>query len=534
DLDSKDVNRILKLDVDALEQFGTGFIEDLVPGMTYVYKTKKWKELESLTDELLSFIGKQVKEHQDTFDSSNIRDYTDSILLAREEAEKEEREEDVAMLSDTYVVQILSDIFFAGLDTTRMTLDWFLSFMVAYPEYQQKCQEEIDNVIGKGESPSALDRPNLCFTEACIMETMRMGSVAGIGVPHSTICDTSVCDMLTDGGRDITLSPYNATWKFQKKVAGKALRCDLDSKDVNRMLQIDQDVIEKFGSGFVEDIVPGMTYIYKTERWKDLERLIEEFTAFLRKELKEHKETFNSSNIRDYTDSIILAREEAEKEEREEDAAMLSDTYLVQILSDIFFAGLDTTRMTLDWFFCYMVAYPESQQKCQEEIDNVIGKDESPSASDRPNLCFTEACIMEAMRMGAVAGFGVPHATICDTNVAGYDIPKGTTVFINHWALHNDPNFWKDVDKFDPYRYLTKDGKMDMKPENWLPFSAGRRVCLGEPVARTELLLIASSFLKNFRFKVPPGVTHITKPRFPVAGSEIPEEYKVVVEKRNI
>ncbi|KAK3085605.1 hypothetical protein FSP39_006017 [Pinctada imbricata] len=392
-------------------------------------------------------------------------------------------------------------------------------------------------------------------------------------------------NLFTEGGKDIALAPYNATWKFQKKVAGKALRyymqgthletmisdvcdcvfdrmskekepfvvtdyvdklvihmlfnmcfgrkCDLDSKDVNKLLQIDQDIIEKFGSGFIEDIVPGMTYVYKTKRWKDLERLIEEVTTFLRKELKEHKETFNSSNIRDFTDSLILAREEAENEEREENVAMLSDTYLVQILSDIFFAGLDTTRMTLDWFLSYMVAYPEYQQKCQEEIDDVIGKEESPSASDRPNLCFTEACIMEAMRMGAVAAFGVPHATICDTTVGGYDIPKGTMVLINHWALHNDPTFWKNVDKFDPYRYLTKEGKMDMKPENWLPFSAGRRVCLGEPVARTELLLIASSFLKNFRFKVPPGVTHSIKHRAPAAGTELPELYKVVVEKRN-
>ena len=114
----------------------------------------------------------------------------------------------------------------------------------------------------------------------------------------------------------------------------------------------------------------------------------------------------------------------------------------------------------------------------------------------------------------------------------GYDIPKDTTVFINHWALHNDASFWKNVDKFDPYRYLTKEGKMDSKPESWLPFSAGRRVCLGEPVARTELLLITTNLLQNFHFKPPPGVDFVPEAVPTVEGIEYPKEYKVVVERR--
>ena len=66
----------------------------------------------------------------------------------------------------------------------------------------------------------------------------------------------------------------------------------------------------------------------------------------------------------------------------------------------------------------------------------------------------------------------------------------GTDVIINHWALHNDPNKWRDVDKFMPERYLNEEGKMGPKPESWLPFSAGRRVCLGESVAKPELHLL--------------------------------------------
>ncbi|KAK3099712.1 hypothetical protein FSP39_008420 [Pinctada imbricata] len=392
-------------------------------------------------------------------------------------------------------------------------------------------------------------------------------------------------DMFSDGGKGIAFSPYSATWKFQKKVAGKALRyymlgsrledmvndvcgkifermsqekepfyvneytgkivihvlfnmcfgqkCDLDSKDVARILKLDEEIVERFNSGFIEDLIPGITYVYKTMKWRELEDLADELLTFIRKEVQKHKDTFEESNIRDYTDSILMARAEAETQERVEDVAMLTDVYIVQIIADIFLGGLETTMMTLDWFMAFMVAFPEYQEQCQAEIDQALGKGKSPSASDRNNLCFTEACMMETMRKGSVAAIGIPHYTICDSSVGGFDIPKGTMVFNNYWALHNDSNFWKDVDKFDPYRYLTKDGKMDMKPESWLPFSAGRRVCLGEPVARTELLLIAANMLQNFNFKTSSGVKHKVTTKFNAPGNELPEPHKVIIEKRN-
>ena len=73
---------------------------------------------------------------------------------------------------------------------------------------------------------------------------------------------------------------------------------------------------------------------------------------------------------------------------------------------------------------------------------------------------------------------------------------------------------------------------MDSKPANWLPFSAGRRVCLGEPVARTELLLITTSLLQHFKFKAPAGANLIPEVVSDNAGTELPQDYKVVIELR--
>jgi cytochrome P450 len=116
----------------------------------------------------------------------------------------------------------------------------------------------------------------------------------------------------------------------------------------------------------------------------------------------------------------------------------------------------------------------------------------------------------------------------------GYDIPKGTTVFINFWALHHDPKYWKDPDEFNPYRYLDENGKSKpTKSYSWLPFSAGRRVCLGETLAKPEILLMCANLLQRFEIRLPDGVKPNPENRMTGFGIELPSEYKILVKERN-
>ncbi|XP_078604936.1 cytochrome P450 18a1-like [Branchiostoma floridae x Branchiostoma japonicum] len=68
-----------------------------------------------------------------------------------------------------------------------------------------------------------------------------------------------------------------------------------------------------------------------------------------------------------------------------------------------------------------------------------------------------------------------------------------------------DPEFWPDPEKFDPRRFLDSDGKVVSRPESFIPFGAGRRVCIGEQLSKMELFLLFSSLLKHFTFKLPEG-----------------------------
>ncbi|XP_065926328.1 steroid 17-alpha-hydroxylase/17,20 lyase isoform X2 [Magallana gigas] len=392
-------------------------------------------------------------------------------------------------------------------------------------------------------------------------------------------------DVFTEGGKDITLANYSASWKLHRKIVGKALRnylqgdllenmiqdnmnkfldkmaeekgpfvfkeyMDLiifhqlyticfgekrpvDDPEVKRFIKLDNDLLEKFGSGFFEDVFPYLRHIFTTAKWKKMLVLTEEVLNVLRKNLKEHKETFQPGVNRDFTDSMFIAKQEAKDEGDEAALEILDDTHLVQTISNIFFAGADTTRFLIDWFVYFMTRFPETQAKCQEEIDRVVGSKQL-SMKDRGNLDYTEACIFETMRISNSVGFGIPHMTVCDSQVGGYDVPKGTTVLINYWALHHDPKQWKDPEQFDPHRFLDENGKMKpTKPDSWLPFSVGRRVCLGESLAKSDILLICANLLQRFEISLPEGVKPNLECHMKGFGMEMPPDYKIVVKERS-
>ena len=119
---------------------------------------------------------------------------------------------------------------------------------------------------------------------------------------------------------------------------------------------------------------------------------------------------------------------------------------------------------------------------------------------------YTEAVILETLRLSSIAPVSVPHAATEDVKFHGYDIPKGTIVFANLYANHRDPEIWgEDVEEFRPERFLSPDETTVVRHEALIPFSIGRRVCLGETLARDTLFLFAANLAQNFEVTVKIG-----------------------------
>ena len=240
---------------------------------------------------------------------------------------------------------------------------------------------------------------------------------------------------------------------------------------------------------FVLDFFPITKYLpfgaYKSEQ-KISDRMFE----ILRQQLKIQENEFDpkvdiGSLIGNLLKERIAAANEVGAEER---ASILSDDYIINTVGDMFSAGYETTSTTLRWAIAYLVHHPECQRDVQSQLDDVVGRDRMPDLDDRPNLPLVLATIMETLRLGNVAETVLPHYTLSDTILAGYRVPKDTVVMTNLMAVHLDPSLSENPNSFDPSRHIDSDGQLITNSGNFLPFSAGRRVCAGEALAKVRLI----------------------------------------------
>ncbi|NWH58063.1 CP2DH protein, partial [Geococcyx californianus] len=214
--------------------------------------------------------------------------------------------------------------------------------------------------------------------------------------------------------------------------------------------------------------------------------------------IKKHMETWNPAQIRDFTDAFLKEMEKGK--EAEENGFNYNNLRLVT--ADLFIAGSETTTTTLRWAFLYMLLHPEIQSKVHAEIDKVIGRERSPTMEDQASMPYTNAVIHEVQRCADVVPVALPHMTYRDTKLDGFFIPKGTTIITNLSSVLKDEEVWEKPNEFYPKHFLDENGQF-VKPEAFLPFSAGRRVCLGEQLARMELFIFFTTLMQKFTFVLP-------------------------------
>ncbi|XP_070712528.1 cytochrome P450 2U1 [Pempheris klunzingeri] len=236
--------------------------------------------------------------------------------------------------------------------------------------------------------------------------------------------------------------------------------------------------------------------------FKELRQVERDITMFLKRIIAKHRETLDPDNPRDLTDMYLI--EMLAQQAAGEKGSSFTEDYLFYIIGDLFIAGTDTTANSVLWILLYMVLHPDTQEKVQAEIDEVVGRHRVPSLADKGNLPFTEATIMEVQRLTAVVPLGIPHMASVTTEFKGYTIPKGTVVLPNLWSVHRDPTVWDDPDSFNPARFLDAEGKL-LRKECFIPFGIGRRVCMGEQLAKMELFLMVTNLLHAFKFRLPEG-----------------------------
>ncbi|XP_050254418.1 trimethyltridecatetraene synthase-like [Quercus robur] len=170
---------------------------------------------------------------------------------------------------------------------------------------------------------------------------------------------------------------------------------------------------------------------------------------------------------------------------------------------DLIAGGTDTSATTVEWAMSELLKQPHLIKKATEELDRVIGRDRWVEERDIPQLPYINAIMKETMRKHPVAVLLAPHLALEDCNIAGYEIRKGTRIFINTWSIGRNPSIWDAPEEFCPERFLGKD--IDVKGQNFelLPFGSGRRMCPGYSLGLKMISSSLANLLHGFNWKLP-------------------------------
>uniref|UniRef100_A0A8C6EVM6 unspecific monooxygenase n=1 Tax=Marmota marmota marmota TaxID=9994 RepID=A0A8C6EVM6_MARMA len=216
---------------------------------------------------------------------------------------------------------------------------------------------------------------------------------------------------------------------------------------------------------------------------KKLLKNIADVKQYVLEKVQEHQESLDMDNPRDFIDCFLI---KMNKEKGNQQTEFTTEA-LINIVTDLFGAGTETTSTTLRYGLLLLLKHPEVTAKVQEEIDQVIGR-------------HRKAVLHEIQRYIDLIPINLPRAVTCDIKFRNYLIPKGTTIITSLTSVLHDSKEFPNPEKFDPGHFLDKSGKFK-KSDYFMPFSTVKRICAGEGLARMELFLFLTTILQNFHLK---------------------------------
>ncbi|XP_040834556.1 cytochrome P450 4X1-like [Ochotona curzoniae] len=192
----------------------------------------------------------------------------------------------------------------------------------------------------------------------------------------------------------------------------------------------------------------------------------------------------------DFLNIILSAQSESEDSFSDADLQSEVNTFLL--------AGHSTTAASLSWLLYCLAWNPEHQERCREEIRNILGKGSSITWDQLSELSYTEMCISEAFRLIPPVPSISRELNKPLTFPDGCSLPAGMVVVLSIWGLHHNPAVWENPKVFDPLRF-SKENSDQRHPHAFLPFSAGPRNCIGQQFAMLELKVAIALILLHFK-----------------------------------
>ncbi|RIB22002.1 cytochrome P450 [Gigaspora rosea] len=223
---------------------------------------------------------------------------------------------------------------------------------------------------------------------------------------------------------------------------------------------------------------------------------------FLMDYVPEKKELEEGAELdSDLLDHLLIAHTLKDPDSKNNDN--VAPITVIFITWDILLGGTDSTGNAFSFLLYYIAKNPNVLVKIRKEIDEVFGPDQNVEFTlEKLDKChYIEASVKESLRIILLAPY---NARISDgiENIAGYNWPSGTSFWIDHQTLCNNPDYWNDVETFNPDRFLSKNhgGSSELsefQKISFTPFGCGLRTCPGRLIAMNIMKSLVVLFIES-------------------------------------
>lgn len=199
----------------------------------------------------------------------------------------------------------------------------------------------------------------------------------------------------------------------------------------------------------------------------------------------------DSGGQRDILSMLVHAHNEGGRQ--------MTDDELVGQTNFLFMAGHATTASALTWALFLLDQHPLLLMNVMDECESKL-RGHAPCMKQLDQLVLTEDVIKETMRLLPPVLWWSRISTSA-FRLGPYDLPCGTRVIHSAFVTHRIPALYPQPNRFLPGRWRAS----SPGPYEYLPFSAGPRMCLGSTFAMTEMKLVLATILQRCRLALPAG-----------------------------
>ncbi|KAJ9606301.1 hypothetical protein H2200_009262 [Cladophialophora chaetospira] len=188
----------------------------------------------------------------------------------------------------------------------------------------------------------------------------------------------------------------------------------------------------------------------------------------------------------------------------------VTETGIIEELTNLIFAGTDTTGNTLTYLFWELAHHPEWQLRLRAELKESISEQTNPDYAAVSELPVLEGITQEIFRLRPASPNGLPRVTSASGGVIdGIVVPPQTIVSCQALTLHRDPILFHEPDRFNPQRWIdaSKTEVLEQMREQMFLFGKGARSCLGRTLATMEIKLTLVAIVQRYHVEIGSATT---------------------------